>query len=313
MNRYNPKKELRNLKHISAHRAFLGSLRSKLETYIEAHPASIPYKPVSKPDIVSVGFASMWAQHKLSFAAAVMVVVIIMGSGGMVALAKNSLPGDTLYPVKLFTEQVQLQTTSSPESQVQKNIEFAQRRVEEIAALTAQNKTDTSASIQTSVQEALQNLNTHLQQIADTIQTLKQAGEDQKSQQTEAQLQQAADSYATQLQTIGNDKHEFIKSEVEKSVRALNVFRNNSEEQEQDENKNNKKTKTELKEQESTQEQPGLEKENKNNAAESEHSLLKKEKPEDASTSPDAQVERGSDSHKQEKVENNEQGEQDDN
>lgn len=314
MNHYNPKKELRALRQVRAHKAFLASLRLKLGRYMEAYPARAPYSSFEK--VTPRANLTNWPRYRISFAAVGAIIIIIAGSGSTIALAKNSLPGDILYPVKLFTEQIQLKTVSSPENRVLKNIEFAQRRVEEIAALTEQNQKDAGASIQTSVQEALWNLDSHLQQIADTAQTFKQSGENQKSQETETKLQQAANSYAAQLQTIESNQHETIRSEVEKSVQELKKVGNDTPEPEQNKNKNQIKIQAEPKDRESTKEQPETEKDTKTRAPESENSFLKQEAPEQTGVPEHTQSEKNSNSNIQNKKNNErneERGEQDEN
>ncbi len=213
---YNPKQELRKLKQVPVSSAFLASLRTKLVAHMSAHPFH-----TQTPEILNTGFAHTWARYRISFAVGVVVIVLVLGSGGAVALAKNSLPGDVLYPVKLLAERIQLNAVSSPENRVQKNIEFAQRRIEEVGALATRH---TDASTKTHVQDALQNIVTQLQQINTTAQTLKESGDDQKSARAEDQLKHAADSYIMQLQTIGDEDHREIKTEIQKSVELLKTF-----------------------------------------------------------------------------------------
>ena len=67
--------------------------------------------------------------------ATAMLVIVFGGSVGMVGAA-NSLPGDTLYSVKVASEKARLKIASQ-ERKVLLRTEFAQRRLEEAAKLSA--------------------------------------------------------------------------------------------------------------------------------------------------------------------------------
>lgn len=60
------------------------------------------------------------------------VMVILMAGTSTVAAASNSLPDETLYPVKLATEEVRLALTPSALGKAELYAEFADKRVDEI-------------------------------------------------------------------------------------------------------------------------------------------------------------------------------------
>lgn len=73
-----------------------------------------------------------------------LVAVLLTGAVGLTAVgggvawaASDSLPGDTLYPVKLAAEDARLAFASAPGNQVGLALQFAEERVEEIQALAA--------------------------------------------------------------------------------------------------------------------------------------------------------------------------------
>ena len=73
-----------------------------------------------------------------------MAIVLILGSGGAVVYAsQGSLPGQALYPVKLFSEDLRLKLANDPPSQHQLNLEFANRRLDEIDRLASAGKEPT--------------------------------------------------------------------------------------------------------------------------------------------------------------------------
>jgi hypothetical protein len=67
-----------------------------------------------------------------------LVFAVLFGGSGVTAYAaQDSLPNSFLYPVKLFLEDTRYTLTSSPESQVNLLVTFANNRVDEILGLTA--------------------------------------------------------------------------------------------------------------------------------------------------------------------------------
>jgi hypothetical protein len=63
-----------------------------------------------------------------------LAAAILAGGGATLAAASNALPGDALYPVKLFRESAQL-AVSSGESEGLKRLAFARTRLDEIKGL----------------------------------------------------------------------------------------------------------------------------------------------------------------------------------
>jgi predicted nucleic acid-binding protein len=61
--------------------------------------------------------------------------LILGGGAGTVYASQDSLPNDTLYAVKIASENIQLQFANSAEEKFELHAEHAQRRTEEIAAL----------------------------------------------------------------------------------------------------------------------------------------------------------------------------------
>jgi hypothetical protein len=60
------------------------------------------------------------------------IVVVLLAGGGTVAAASNSLPDQSLYGVKLFTEQVRLALTPSTLGKAELHTEYTDKRVAEI-------------------------------------------------------------------------------------------------------------------------------------------------------------------------------------
>jgi len=71
----------------------------------------------------------------------------VVGSVSVVGASAQALPGDTLYPVKLTVEKVQLSLALSDQSRADLRVEFAGRRLEEMVALAANVSTPQSVQL----------------------------------------------------------------------------------------------------------------------------------------------------------------------
>ncbi len=89
----------------------------------------------------------------------VLIVSLALGGGGAVVYAaQNDLPTEPLYGLKTLSEDVRLGLTGNPEAQVQLSLEFANRRVEEMAALAERGAIPpepVAARLQTQLDNAL--------------------------------------------------------------------------------------------------------------------------------------------------------------
>ncbi len=65
-----------------------------------------------------------------------LVLASVAGFTGTLYAAQDDLPGQTLYPLKTWSEEVSLALTADPARQVERLMEMTQRRMEEVVALT---------------------------------------------------------------------------------------------------------------------------------------------------------------------------------
>ena len=95
---------------------------------------------------------------KTAIAAMIVAFVVVIAGGSMTAYAaQDSLPNEFLYPVKMFVEDARYNLTSDPLAQVQLLTQYANNRIDEIAAMAA-NEEDIPALV-------MYQLQTHLQQM----------------------------------------------------------------------------------------------------------------------------------------------------
>jgi len=81
-------------------------------------------------------------KRRFNMVAIIIAIVLAVSAlgGGTVYASQGSLPGDTLYPVKLGTEQARLVLTPSDAAKVGLQLTFADSRLEEMAALVKKGK-----------------------------------------------------------------------------------------------------------------------------------------------------------------------------
>ena len=90
-------------------------------------------------------FVSLFQQRLLEPAVVMLFVLVFSISSSLVVNASfYSLPGDSLYPVKLALENAQVAITPDEERQVELKIEFAQKRVSELDKIV--NQTNVNAA-----------------------------------------------------------------------------------------------------------------------------------------------------------------------
>ena len=93
--------------------------------------------------------------------------VILGGSIASVSAAETALPGDTLYSVKLVTEQARLVLTGSKPNRVRLKSEFTKRRVEELKAIITADDPEKDARAGLAADGLKRDLDTLKQQLTD--------------------------------------------------------------------------------------------------------------------------------------------------
>ncbi len=125
-----------------------------------------------------------------------MVLALLLVSGGTVVFAsQSSQPNQILYPVKLLSEDVRLGLAANSESQFQLNMEFAERRLDEIDKL---DQTGQDAGVQ--VTDRLQN---ELNSALDSAASLDNTGAVKAMENLQANLLRHKDQLI-KLQSLAN-------------------------------------------------------------------------------------------------------------
>ena len=131
------------------------------------------------------GWKSIFRKEQFAMNILVSIVVIaglLTGGGMTVKASQNDLPGEPLYAVKTFSENVSLNFQDSPQAKVERLLELAQTRVQEMSLMVAAG--------QTPPDQVRQRLEQHLQQAFQVCGNLDDAALDQTLRQVRDQLQQ---------------------------------------------------------------------------------------------------------------------------
>lgn len=72
---------------------------------------------------------------RVAWALAAFLLALLLGTAGLALAAEGSLPGEMLYPIKRGSEQLRLALATSPDSRSALLLSFAERRLNEVAAV----------------------------------------------------------------------------------------------------------------------------------------------------------------------------------
>jgi len=150
--------KIRELKNTPNKQKFLADFRLELASYVLAHPAKDESRgfwnikwlniPLRAPFPYGTGYFQK--------AAGVAMIIVILGTSGVAFASQNSLPGNTLYPVKLLTEDIRSSLAISPEAKAKLQTDFAARRVAEVKTMLEKNSADPRA-LETATNQLRQN------------------------------------------------------------------------------------------------------------------------------------------------------------
>lgn len=102
----------------------------------------------SKPSEPALGWTEFWrwlvgSRFAFRLATALVILVVIMGSlSGVAYAAQSSIPGDSLYSLKLSIEDARLTISSDPVNDADLFLAFANERLNEMDRLIAQQRLD---------------------------------------------------------------------------------------------------------------------------------------------------------------------------
>ncbi len=120
---------------------FVSASRARLVAQIKAEQTAAAVPPVAKRRI----WSDLFTQRRVAFQVGVILILLacmVVGSSGIAYASRSTLPGDSLYPLKLALEEVRVFTTRDPAEALSLHAELAVRRLAEIHELTAVGRYD---------------------------------------------------------------------------------------------------------------------------------------------------------------------------
>lgn len=227
------KKYLKSLKNVAPDKDFLSRTRDNLSLKIKQSPAFV-IKGVGLRHYNQRSLKLIFANTKMI--PLFLIFALVAGGGGTAYASQDSLPGETLYAVKLATEDVRLAIASvNSEKQAGIRIELAQKRVEEIQKVLAESgQKELAAKQEEALSRALDNFNSQLDKISAKAAEMKLKEEFQKAVKLNVDLAVASDIFKDVLAGIEGKSAEKINKKIEKSIeRALKAKEDSENEEEE--------------------------------------------------------------------------------
>lgn len=139
-------------------------------------------------------------------------LIMALSLGGSVTLAaEQSLPGDTLYPVKVsVNEEIRGAFTFSDEARADFEAKRAERRLEEASRLSKEGRLNAQTRVDLETR-----LSGHIRDVDARVAKLKARGRDSNSSTVEARLESSLNTYAYTLSDVDTDVSVATSSKLE--------------------------------------------------------------------------------------------------
>ena len=148
-----------------------------------------------------------------ALATVLVIALLLFGGAGATALAaRSALPGDALYSLKTGIEQTQISLSRSAYNRAQLQMGFAERRLDEIAALIADKRFN-------DIGKAVAEFERHIQQAIGELQNVA-AGDPARATELATQITSALSRYALTLSGMLAHVPDEVKPEVERAMMA---------------------------------------------------------------------------------------------
>ncbi|HSA99643.1 MAG TPA: DUF5667 domain-containing protein [Anaerolineales bacterium] len=176
-------------------------------------------------------------QFAMNMAVTLLVIAsLLIGGGTTVKAAQDDLPGEPLYVVKTFSEDIRLEFQTNPETKVDRLMQLAETRVEEMTRLIESGQTppeQVSARLEQHLQQALQicsnlddaALSQKLPRLRDELQQQEsdmQRLQSHATQGAQSVLEQTRSMLQVQLLVVNNGllNHEAFRAAVKEGINS---------------------------------------------------------------------------------------------
>lgn len=207
------------------------AVRLRIREAFKATPVTfseISRHPIGKISITTSSLYALFVNIKNNRMAplALGLIMALSLGGSVAAAAEQSLPGDTLYPVKIsVNEEIQSAFAFSDEARAEFETKRAERRLEEASRLSKEGRLNAETRVELETQLA-----THIQNAESRVAKLKARGRAENSSHIETKLETSLSAYADILSEVDGDvlvatsskleTRSFIKTIKEKAVRV---------------------------------------------------------------------------------------------
>lgn len=208
-------RELKRLRKKPVDKIFLNSLKMKLEVLADAYPskgktANPAYetlRSIFSLRVVQVSFASF-------------MIVVLLGAS-VAAASQESLPGEKLYPVKIFAEEARSIIAIKNTTKAKLRIDFAEKRIYEIEKILEEKEIESD-----NLEIALTQFEKNFTKINDIIEGKRSSATDINSDMTA--IRQDIDKNKEKLERAINEKK--IKAEKRQKELEEKIKKTNKEE-----------------------------------------------------------------------------------
>jgi len=178
---------------------------SALQDFVDKNPAGSVESPLYIP--------SPWlsfVRQKIFIIPALVVIVVLSLTGGTVLAAKNSLPGNILYPVKLLNEKVQSLTAVGPKAQAQVHATQAISRLQEVEQMVSSN-----VPISTTTKQEIQNrFGTQAQAVTTSVEQLRNSGQPEEAAKIQSDFKSSIAKHQEAIIELSDDDSNQTQGEV---------------------------------------------------------------------------------------------------
>lgn len=199
-------------KRMPVDEAFVDLLRVRLSETMEADVRMGLAK-----ELVAQRTRPMFPMRRL--VPAFLILSLLLTSGGTVFASQVSLPGETLYPVKLLSENVRIAVALTPSKKAELQVEYAAERTKEIDVVVALRATSTFTAAETrDIDHALTNYTRNLEGVGRHADELRERGDKQEARKLNTTLFEAATTYREALEKSASSTEEGATREHMRAV-----------------------------------------------------------------------------------------------
>lgn len=151
--------------------------------------------------------------HNRKYAAGAVFAIVFILTTGTAFGANSSLPGDILYPVKIFNENVKMAVSIGTKAKAQVSTERAISRLKEIEELAAKGTLTPEVISQVKIK-----LEEHSNNVQKNIDELKKSGNNDDAKEVSKQFESSINTQKENINKIVNDEDNDVNDEVKENL-----------------------------------------------------------------------------------------------